>query len=75
MGVGEICDHRRRVAHEPKSPGEYRAPLREHEELAHLTIEVQRCDDTQHAESATSTSGRNPCSGEKAPDSRDFPAC
>ncbi len=36
------------VAHDPKSAEEYRAPLREHEELAHVTIEVQRCDDAGH---------------------------
>ncbi len=33
------------VAHEPKTAAEYRELLREHEELSHVTIEVQRCDD------------------------------
>ncbi len=31
------------VAHEPKSADAYRALLLEHEELAHVTVEVQRC--------------------------------
>jgi len=31
------------VAHEPKTPEEYRHRFREHEELVHITIETQRC--------------------------------
>ncbi len=41
------------VAHEPKSCEEYRALLKEHEELVHVTIETQRCHD--HEESALQT--------------------
>lgn len=35
------------VAHEPKSPEHYRKLLGEHEELQHVTVEVQRCEDAQ----------------------------
>jgi len=31
------------VAHEPKSADVYRELFREHEELVHVTVEVQRC--------------------------------
>jgi cation diffusion facilitator family transporter len=31
------------VAHEPKTPAAYKELLREHEELVHVTIEVNRC--------------------------------
>jgi cation diffusion facilitator family transporter len=31
------------VAHEPKSPAAYKEPLKEHEELVHVTVEVQKC--------------------------------
>jgi cation diffusion facilitator family transporter len=33
------------VAHEPKSPKAYKDLLREHEELVHVTIEVNSCDE------------------------------
>lgn len=33
------------VAHTPKTPGHYRNLLGEHEELLHITIEVQQCED------------------------------
>jgi cation diffusion facilitator family transporter len=32
------------VAHEPKSPEFYKKLLQQHEELAHVTIEINRCD-------------------------------
>lgn len=32
------------VAHEPKSPSAYKERLKEHEELVHVTVEVQRCE-------------------------------
>lgn len=32
------------VAHEPKSPDAYKNLLREHEELVHVTVEVNTCD-------------------------------
>jgi len=31
------------VAHRPKTPDEYRQALKIHEELVHVTIEVQTC--------------------------------
>jgi cation diffusion facilitator family transporter len=37
------------VAHEPKSPETYRQLFRQHDELVHVTIEVQEC---QHSEEA-----------------------
>lgn len=45
------------VGHEPKSPSAYKERLKEHEELVHVTVEVQRCEHkgadlraaTQHA--------------------------
>jgi cation diffusion facilitator family transporter len=33
------------VAHHPKTPDEYRHALKIHEELVHVTVEVQTCDD------------------------------
>ena len=32
------------VAHDPKPPAAYKEPLKEHEELVHVTVEVQRCE-------------------------------
>jgi cation diffusion facilitator family transporter len=32
------------VAHEPKSPEFYKKLLQQHEELAHVTVEINRCD-------------------------------
>lgn len=32
------------VAHNPKSPDDYKAPLKEHEELVHVTVEVHKCE-------------------------------
>jgi cation diffusion facilitator family transporter len=32
------------VAHEPKSPSAYKERLKEHEELVHVTVEVQQCE-------------------------------
>ena len=32
------------VAHHPKSPEEYKAPLKQHEELVHVTVEIHRCE-------------------------------
>jgi len=33
------------VAHEPKSPKAYKDLLRAHEELVHVTVEVNTCDE------------------------------
>jgi cation diffusion facilitator family transporter len=35
------------VAHEPKSPRHYKELLREHEELVHVTVEVNPCTDSE----------------------------
>ncbi|MGD1085106.1 MAG: CDF family Co(II)/Ni(II) efflux transporter DmeF [Verrucomicrobiota bacterium] len=32
------------AAHQPKSPEDYKAPLKEHEELVHVTVEIHRCE-------------------------------
>ena len=32
------------VAHRPKSPEAYKAPLKEHEELVHVTVEIHHCE-------------------------------
>jgi Co/Zn/Cd efflux system component len=41
------------VAHHPKTPDEYRQSLKLHEELVHVTIEVQTCaDDHEHVPAA-----------------------
>jgi len=37
------------VAHEPKSPTAYKEALKEHEELVHVTVEVQRCEAAESA--------------------------
>jgi cation diffusion facilitator family transporter len=36
------------IAHEPKTPAQYKEFLREHEELVHVTIEVNPCPDDEH---------------------------
>jgi len=33
------------VAHQPKSPEAYKTPLREHEELVHVSVEIHTCED------------------------------
>ncbi|PYK57135.1 MAG: cation transporter, partial [Verrucomicrobia bacterium] len=43
VGTGKFAAIVSIVAHEPRSSGEYRELLREHEELVHLTIETQHC--------------------------------
>jgi cation diffusion facilitator family transporter len=40
------------VAHHPKTPEEYRALLKIHEELVHVTIEVQACHEHSHVHTA-----------------------
>ena len=35
------------AAHQPKPPQAYKALLREHEELVHVTVEVNTCEDSQ----------------------------
>ncbi|HEV2248567.1 MAG TPA: CDF family Co(II)/Ni(II) efflux transporter DmeF [Terriglobia bacterium] len=43
LGAGKFAAIVSLVAHEPKTPKEYRAALRIHEELVHITVEVQVC--------------------------------
>jgi cation diffusion facilitator family transporter len=43
VGTGKFAAIVSIVAHEPKSSDDYRALLREHEELVHVTIETQHC--------------------------------
>ncbi len=45
VGSGKFSAIASVVAHEPKSPEHYKHLLRVHEELVHLTIEVNRCED------------------------------
>jgi cation diffusion facilitator family transporter len=45
VGSGQFAAIVSIVAHEPKACDTYRALLREHEELVHVTIETQRCHD------------------------------
>ena len=45
VGSGKFAAIVSVVAHEPKPSESYRALLREHEELVHVTIETQRCHD------------------------------
>ena len=45
IGVAKFAAIISVVAHEPKSPSDYKELLREHEELVHLTVEAQRCEE------------------------------
>jgi cation diffusion facilitator family transporter len=45
VGVGKFAAIVSIVAHQPKSAEAYRALFREHEELAHVTVEVARCEE------------------------------
>lgn len=52
VGAGKFAAIVCIVAHEPKPIDAYRALFREHEELVHVTVELQRCQ--EHEESHTS---------------------
>lgn len=52
VGVGKFAAIISLVAHHPKTPEEYRAALKMHEELVHVTVEVQLCHDHAHVEFA-----------------------
>lgn len=43
VGAGKFAAIIGVVAHRPRSPEEYRAALKVHQELVHVTVEVQRC--------------------------------
>ncbi|EEF57590.1 CDF family Co(II)/Ni(II) efflux transporter DmeF [Pedosphaera parvula] len=48
LGVNKFAAIISVVAHQPKSPDIYKARLKEHEELVHVTVEVHRCEE-EHA--------------------------
>lgn len=52
VGVGKFAAIISLVAHHPRTPEEYRQALRIHEELVHVTVEVQLCHDDQSAKCA-----------------------
>jgi cation diffusion facilitator family transporter len=43
VGVGKFAAIISVVAHEPRTPSFYKQPLKEHEELVHVTVEVEKC--------------------------------
>ena len=45
VGMGKFAAIISVIAHHPKTPEEYRAALKIHEELVHVTVEVQMCPD------------------------------
>lgn len=45
VGAGKFAAAISVVAHHPKPPEEYRQALKIHEELVHVTVEVQLCND------------------------------
>src|SRR5882762_5912908 len=45
VGAGKFAAIVSIVAHDPKSAETYRELFREHAELVHVTVEVQRCDE------------------------------
>lgn len=49
VGAGKFAAIIGVVAHQPRLPEEYRAALKMHEELVHVTVEVQRCREAVHA--------------------------
>jgi hypothetical protein len=52
IGIGKFAAMVSIVAHEPKSCDSYRALLRGHDELVHVTIETQHCGE-EHASAAS----------------------
>jgi cation diffusion facilitator family transporter len=49
VGVGKFAAIISVVAHEPKPPSVYKQLLKEHEELVHVTVEVEQCPGFQTA--------------------------
>ena len=49
VGVNKFAAIISVVGHAPKSPAAYKEPLAGHEELVHLTVEVQTCEATEGA--------------------------
>jgi cation diffusion facilitator family transporter len=43
VGVGKFAAIISVVAHEPRAPSFYKRPLKQHEELVHVTVEVEKC--------------------------------
>jgi cation diffusion facilitator family transporter len=52
LGAGKFAAIISVVAHHPKTPGEYRKALQMHEELVHVTVEVQLCREHPNAQCA-----------------------
>ena len=52
VGVGKFAAIIGVVAHHPKTPEEYRAALKIHEELVHVTVEVQMCHEAPNVKCA-----------------------
>ena len=52
VGVGKFAAIISVVAHHPKTPEEYRAALKVHEELVHVTVEVQMCHEQENVKCA-----------------------
>ncbi|MDE3068106.1 MAG: CDF family Co(II)/Ni(II) efflux transporter DmeF [Verrucomicrobiota bacterium] len=52
VGAGKFAAVISVVAHHPRLPEEYRAALRRHEELVHVTVEVQPCHEAASVRSA-----------------------
>ncbi len=50
IGVNKFAAIISVVAHEPRSPAAYKELLKEHEELVHVTVEVQKCEIEERAE-------------------------
>jgi Co/Zn/Cd efflux system component len=49
VGVGKFAAIVSVVAHDPKSVERYRELLREHEELVHITVEIQHCHEYENS--------------------------
>ena len=49
VGVNKFAAIIRVVAHHPKAPDEYRQALKIHEELVHVSVETQLCQEHSHA--------------------------
>lgn len=52
VGLNEFAVVLSVVADEPRTPGDYKKRLRQHEELAHVTVEVNRCHEHEMATAA-----------------------
>ena len=53
VGVNKFAVIIKVVAHHPKAPDEYRQALKIHEELVHVSVETQLCQEPEHAHVGT----------------------